>query len=174
MPGAFGEQDQAQGEAMNISGIKPGAVVVGLVLSIVGSAIVNAIGNAVVAAPVVARTVTGLIRDPQSAQTSAPVAAGSQMLLMLFVFGCLFSIAGGIVAARLAKQAEVKNGTAVGVLAMILGFFFLFMRNPLTVGGNLSSFSFSLLSILSSVPMSALGGYFGSFMRRPNASGNAS
>lgn len=158
---------------MNMSGIKPGAVIVGLVLSVAGSAIVNGIGNAVVAAPVVARTVTGLIRDPQSAQSTAPVTASTQMLLMLFVFSCLFSLAGGFTAARIAKQAEIKNGLAVGVLAMILGFFFLMMRNPNLGNGSLSPISFSLLSILSAVPMSALGGFFGSFMRRPTTSGNA-
>lgn len=159
---------------MNMSGIKPGAVIVGLVLCVVGSAIVNGIGNAVVATPGVVRTVSGLIRDPQSAQNAAPVTASSQMLLMLFVFGCLFSIAGGFVAARIAKQAGTKNGLAVGVLAMILGFFFLMMRNPNFGSSGLNPIAFSLASILSAVPMSALGGFFGSFMRRPTASNTAS
>ena len=77
---------------------------------------------------------------------------------LLLAFGCgglLSTAAGGVVAARIAKTAEIRNGAGVGALALVVGLLSL-------VGPDAELPGWFLVSIFALVvPAGMLGGFLG-------------
>ena len=89
---------------------------------------------------------------------------------LLLAFGCgglLSTVAGGIVAARIAKTAEVRNGAGVGALALVVGLLSL-------VGPDAELPGWFLVSVFALVvPAGMLGGFLGR-RRHPPRRGRSS
>ena len=85
----------------------------------------------------------------QVSQDLATVTGSTSFLLASIIFGTLTTMAGGCVAARLAKTYPYFNGLAVGVLGAAFGLLF-WGENPLW---------FNLLALFSVVPVALLGAH---------------
>jgi hypothetical protein len=93
-------------------------------------------------------TVTGRSAE-QVSQDLAAVINSPSFLLFNIVFGSLTTMAGGFVAARLAKRYPYFNGFAVGVLGLAFGLLF-WGSNPLW---------FNLFALATVIPTAVLGAH---------------
>lgn len=93
-------------------------------------------------------TVTGRSAE-QVSQDLAAVTNSPSFLLFNIVFGSLTTMAGGFVAARLAKRYPYFNGFAVGVLGLAFGLLF-WGSNPLW---------FNLFALATVIPTAVLGAH---------------
>lgn len=93
-------------------------------------------------------TVTGRSAE-QVSQDLAAVTSSPSFLLFNIVFGSLTTMAGGFVAARLAKRYPYFNGFAVGVLGLAFGLLF-WGSNPLW---------FNLFALATVIPTAVLGAH---------------
>jgi hypothetical protein len=93
-------------------------------------------------------TVTGRSAE-QVSQDLAAVTSSPSFLLFNIVFGSLTTMAGGFVAARLAKRYPYFNGFAVGVLGLAFGLLF-WGSNPLW---------FNLFALATVIPTALLGAH---------------
>ncbi len=78
---------------------------------------------------------------------------GPSGLLLMLILGLGFTIGGGYVAGRTAKQEEILHGLAVAMLGIVLGLFFREPGLPLW---------YEVASFAAMIPAGVAGGYFAS------------
>ncbi len=154
---------------------KIGAIIIGWLVDVVGSAIVGGIAALIMVGPAAMKAIKQASQNPQGARNPAVTQTqmenlastvnNSSLPLVMLLIGCLFSVVGGFVAARLAKQGEFKNGLAVGLLSLFLSLFFIFVRRGVSAPADAGWFG--AITPFVGVPLSAFGGYLGSLIRRP-------
>ena len=71
---------------------------------------------------------------------AAPTETGSPMQIALNMVGCMFSVLGGFVCARIARHAEYRLGAIMSVITVVIGFIF--------VGGDDGSGLLPIYSLL--------------------------
>jgi hypothetical protein len=122
----------------NIRGLNFKAVLVGLLVDTIGTLVIASVLVATLAAK-------GL---PQ-AEIMVRLHSLNGLLLML-ILGLGFTVLGGYVTGRTAKQAELLNGAAVAAAGIILG---LFLRDP-----GLPLW-YEVISFAATIPAGVGGGY---------------
>ncbi len=78
---------------------------------------------------------------------------GPSGLLLILILGLGFTVGGGYVAGRTAKQEEILHGLAVAMLGIVLGLFFREPGLPLW---------YEAVSFAAMIPAGMAGGYFAS------------
>jgi hypothetical protein len=94
-------------------------------------------------------TFTSDMNEEQLRKAAEIITNGTDFLLTILVFGTATTIAGGYLAARIAKSFPYYNGLAMGVVGIIFGLFF-WRMNPLWL---------SMIGTLTCVPAAIYGAH---------------
>ncbi len=122
--------------------IKIKAIVLGLLTDIGGSLLASIIFGTVLVATLV---MAGVPSDEIISRAQGPI-----VLIPGLIIGFGFTILGGFVAGRVARQAEVLHGGILGGIDIPFGL----------VIWSLSPLWLNILSLIATIPMGMVGGYF--------------
>lgn len=100
--------------------------------------------------------VQGLKNGDLSEEAIKKILTSPESLIILGIIGTLCTILGGYIAGRLAKDAEVKHATLVGIASLVLA---TLEANILGEGASFPPW-YETAGYLITVPAAALGGYF--------------
>jgi hypothetical protein len=95
--------------------------------------------------------------DEEKRKVMEAVAGSSGFLLYWLVFGTSTTIAGGYLAARIAKSFPYFNGLAIGIVGFVFGLFFL-GQSPLW---------FDLIGLIITIPASIYGAHLAKIGMKP-------
>jgi hypothetical protein len=107
-------------------------------------------GAFVTSASVALVVVFGLVRQGESSTQAIAAVLSAPMLLVYLLLGCVFAFLGGVVAGRVAGEAEVTNAIAVGALTLL---------PEVLVPSWWPTEVLTLTNLVMPVPAAVLGGY---------------
>ena len=133
-------------------GRSPRAIFLGWLIARAGAFVTSASVALVVA--------LGLVRQGESSTQATAAVLSAPMLLVYLLLGCVFAFLGGVVAARVAGEAEVTNAIAVGGLTLL---------PEVLVPSWWPTEVLTLANLVLPVPAAVLGGYYVRAWRRRSA-----